>query len=104
MTRLWRGPNECTCANPVTYATRAFWPGCAKTLAAIEWTIEYVRERKAFGKPVAGFQNTRFKLAEAATEAQVARVFVDRCIELLMAGKLDTATASMAKYWVSDLE
>lgn len=76
----------------------------AKTLAAIEWTIEYVRERRAFGKPVAGFQNTRFKLAEAATEAQVARVFVDRCIELLMAGKLDTATASMAKYWVSDLE
>ncbi|HEY5636683.1 MAG TPA: acyl-CoA dehydrogenase family protein [Burkholderiales bacterium] len=76
----------------------------AKTLAAIEWTIEYVRERKAFGKPVAGFQNTRFKLAEAATEAQVARVFVDRCIELLLAGKLDTATASMAKYWVSDLE
>ena len=57
-----------------------------------------------FGKPVASFQNTRFKLAELATEVQIARVFVDRCLELLLAGKLDTATASMAKYWVSDLE
>jgi acyl-CoA dehydrogenase len=76
----------------------------AKAEAAIRWTIDYVRERKAFGKPVASFQTTRFKLAELATEAQVARVFVDRCMELLLAKKLDTATASMAKYWVTDLE
>ena len=76
----------------------------AKTEAAIEWTKDYVRERKAFGKPVAGFQNTRFKLAECTTETQVARVFVDKCIELLLAGTLDAATAAMAKYWVSDLE
>jgi len=76
----------------------------AKTEAAIRWTIDYVRERKAFGKAVASFQTTRFKLAELATEAQVARVFVDRCMELLLAKKLDTATASMAKYWVTDLE
>jgi len=76
----------------------------AKTEAAIEWTMDYVRERKAFGKPVASFQNTRFKLAEAATQVQVARVFVDKCIELLLEGKLDAATAAMAKYWVSDLE
>jgi len=76
----------------------------AKAEAAISWTMAYVRERKAFGKPVASFQTTRFKLAELATEAQVARVFVDRCIELLLDGKLDTATASMAKYWTSDLE
>jgi acyl-CoA dehydrogenase len=76
----------------------------AKAEAAIQWTIDYVRERKAFGKPIAGFQTTRFKLAELATEAQVARVFVDRCIELLLEKKLDTATASMAKYWTSDLE
>jgi alkylation response protein AidB-like acyl-CoA dehydrogenase len=76
----------------------------AKTEAAIEWTKDYVRERKAFGKAVAGFQNTRFKLAECTTEAQVARVFVDKCIELLLAGTLDAATAAMAKYWVSDLE
>ena len=76
----------------------------AKTEAAIGWTMDYVRERKAFGKPVASFQNTRFKLAEAATQVQVARVFVDKCIELLLEGKLDAATAAMAKYWVSDLE
>jgi len=76
----------------------------AKAEAAISWTVDYVRERKVFGKPLASFQNTRFKLAELATEAQVARVFVDRCIELLLEKKLDTATASMAKYWTSDLE
>ncbi len=72
--------------------------------AAIGWTIDYVRERKAFGKTVASFQNTRFKLAEASTEVQVARVFVDKCVDLLLAGKLDPATAAMAKYWVSDIE
>jgi acyl-CoA dehydrogenase len=76
----------------------------AKCEAALEWTRDYVNERKAFGKPIASFQNTRFKLAELATETQIARVFVDRCIELLMAKGLDTATASMAKYWVTDLE
>ncbi|MGE0874234.1 MAG: acyl-CoA dehydrogenase family protein [Burkholderiales bacterium] len=76
----------------------------AKAEAAIQWTIDYVRERKAFGKPVADFQTTRFKLAELATEAQVLRVFVDRCIELLLEGKLDAATASMAKLQASDAE
>jgi long-chain-acyl-CoA dehydrogenase len=76
----------------------------AKAEAAIQWTTDYVRERKAFGRTVATFQNTRFKLAELATEAQVARVFVDRCLELLLDKKLDTATASMAKYWCSDIE
>jgi alkylation response protein AidB-like acyl-CoA dehydrogenase len=76
----------------------------AKAEAAIQWTTDYVRERKAFGRTVASFQNTRFKLAELATEAQVARVFVDRCLELLLDKKLDTATASMAKYWCSDIE
>jgi acyl-CoA dehydrogenase len=76
----------------------------AKAEAALEWTRAYVTERKAFGRPVASFQNTRFKLAELATEVQIARVFVDRCMELLMNKTLDAATASMAKYWVSDLE
>jgi acyl-CoA dehydrogenase len=78
--------------------------GIESAQAAIDWTIEYTRERKAFGTTVASFQNTRFKLAEMQTEVQVARVFVDRCIELLMQRKLDTATASMAKYWCSDLQ
>jgi len=76
----------------------------AAAQAAIDWTVEYARERKAFGTTIASFQNTRFKLAEMQTEVQVARVFVDRCIELVMSDSLDTATASMAKYWCSDLQ
>ena len=76
----------------------------AASQAAIDWTVTYVKERKVFGQPVAAFQNTRFTLAELQTEVQVARVFVDKCAELLMANKLDTATASMAKYWCSDLQ
>ena len=76
----------------------------AKCEAALGWTIGYVNDRKAFGRPVASFQNTRFKLAEVATEVQVMRVFVDRCMELLLEKKLDTATASMAKYWATDME
>ena len=72
--------------------------------AAIDWTVDYVKERKVFGQPVASYQNTRFRLAELQTEVQVARVFVDKCCELLLADKLDTATASMAKYWCSDLQ
>jgi acyl-CoA dehydrogenase len=77
--------------------------GIAAAQAAIDWTMDYTKERKAFGTTVASFQTTRFKLAELQTEVQVARVFVDRCTELLLEGKLDTATASMAKYGCSDL-
>ena len=76
----------------------------AKTEAVIKWTIEYVNNRKAFGTPVSSFQNTRFKLAEAMTQFQIGRVFVDRCMEQLLKGELDTATASMAKMWTSDIE
>ena len=72
--------------------------------AAIDWTVEYVKDRKVFGQPVAAFQNTRYVLAELQTEVQVARVFVDKCCELLVQKKLDTATASMAKYWCTDLQ
>jgi len=72
--------------------------------AAIDWTVTYVKERKAFGQPVANFQNTRFKLAELQSEVQIAQVFLDKCTELLMQEKLDTATASMAKYWCTDLQ
>lgn len=77
-------------------------------LAAMEGayiaTLDYVRERKAFGKPVAEFQNTKFKLAEIATQIKVGRAFIDRCVEDLVAGKLDTATASMAKLWGSETQ
>ena len=76
----------------------------AAAQAAIDWTVDYVKERKVFGQPVASFQNTRFKLAELQTEVQVARVFVDKCCELIVQDKLDTATASMAKYWTTDLQ
>jgi acyl-CoA dehydrogenase len=70
----------------------------------IDETLKYVRERKAFGQPVWSYQNTRFKLAELASIARIARVFSDRCVVDLVAGKLDTETASMAKWWCSDMQ
>ena len=76
----------------------------ASAEAAIAQTVAYTRERKAFGQEIIKFQNTRFKLAELKTEVQIGRVFVDRCIELILENKLDPATASMAKYWASDLQ
>ncbi len=76
----------------------------ASAEAALQWTLDYTRERKAFGKSVADFQNTRFKLAEMATEIQVGRVFVDRCMEQHLQGKLDVPTAAMCKYWTTDLQ
>jgi len=76
----------------------------AASQAAIVWTLDFVKQRHVFGQPVAAFQNTRFKLAEMQTEVQIAQVFVDKCTELLMQDKLETATASMAKYWTTDLQ
>jgi alkylation response protein AidB-like acyl-CoA dehydrogenase len=72
--------------------------------AAIDQTVAYVRDRKVFGQPVAHYQHTRFTLAELQTETRIGRVFVDHCLGLLQAGELDTATASMAKYWCTDLQ
>ncbi|HEY5264442.1 MAG TPA: acyl-CoA dehydrogenase family protein [Steroidobacteraceae bacterium] len=71
---------------------------------ALAATIGYVKERKAFGKTIAEFQNTKFKLAEMATKTHIARVFVDDCIAKIVAGTLDTVTASMAKYWTTDTQ
>ena len=76
----------------------------AAAQAAIDWTVQYVKERKVFGQAVGHYQNTRYTLAELQTEVQVARVFVDKCCELVLQDQLDTATASMAKYWCSDLQ
>ena len=70
---------------------------------ALATTVEYVKQRKAFGKPVASFQNTRFKLAEMRSEIQIARVYVDKCIELVLEKKLTPEAACAGKYWVSDL-
>ena len=67
--------------------------------AALEHTLAYVRERKAFGKRLLDFQNTRFRLAERRTEVTLGQVFIDHCIQRLIAGALDAETASMAKWW-----
>jgi acyl-CoA dehydrogenase len=71
---------------------------------AIEATTRYVKERQAFGRPLAEFQNSRFKLAEIATIARVARVFVDDCVARVASGTLDSATAAMAKWWTTDMQ
>jgi acyl-CoA dehydrogenase len=71
---------------------------------ALALTIDYVKERKAFGKSIMDFQNTQFKLAEMKTEATVARIFVDNCVTQHLEGKLDQTTASMAKLHLSDLQ
>ncbi len=70
---------------------------------ALATTVDYVKQRKAFGKTVSSFQNTRFKLAEMRTEIQIGRVYVDRCIELVLKNQLTIEAAAAAKYWVSDL-
>jgi long-chain-acyl-CoA dehydrogenase len=71
---------------------------------ALRLTIDYVKERKAFGKAIVEYQNTQFELAECKTEATIGRVFHDHCVERHLKHELDTATASMAKYWLSDLQ
>jgi acyl-CoA dehydrogenase len=71
---------------------------------ALRLTIDYVKERKAFGKAIIEFQNTQFVLAECKTEATVAKVFHDHCVERHVRHELDTTTASMAKYWITDLQ
>ena len=72
--------------------------------AALEWTIEYTRSRKAFGKSIIDFQNSRFKLAEVKSEVQVGRVFLDRCLELVFNDELDATSAAMVKLWTSELQ
>lgn len=70
---------------------------------ALATTVDYVKQRKVFGKPVSAYQNTRFKLAEMRSEIQIARVLVDRCMEQVLKGELSVEAACAAKYWVSDL-
>ena len=77
-------------------------------LAAIEtvldYTIEYCKERKAFGQPIGNFQNSRFKLAEMKTEAEIGRIYIDDCIKKLNEKKLTPEQGAMAKWWASDLQ
>ncbi len=71
---------------------------------ALALTIDYVKERKAFGQKIIDFQNTQFKLAELKTEATIGKVFHDDCVARHLKSGLDPATASMAKYWLSELQ
>lgn len=72
--------------------------------AAFDWTLAYCKERKAFGQPIGSFQNSRFRLAEMATEIEVAQVFVDRCITDHSAGRLSASDAAKAKWWTTELQ
>jgi acyl-CoA dehydrogenase len=71
---------------------------------ALGLTIDYVKEREAFSKKIMEFQNTQFVLAECKSEATIGRVFHDHCVERYLNGSLDTVTASMAKYWLTDIQ
>lgn len=72
--------------------------------AGLAWTLAYTRDRQAFKRPISEFQTVAHALAEIRTELEMGRVFVDRCLELLLEGKLDAATASMAKYWTTEMQ
>ena len=78
--------------------------GVAAAEAAFRWTLDYVKQRTAFGSPVASFQNTQFELAEMRTEIDVTQVFVDRCVEALNAGELSVEEAAEAKWWCTELQ
>lgn len=78
--------------------------GIAMAEGAFKLTLDYVKDRKAFGKAIADFQNTQFKLAEIHTKVEMGRAYVDRCLELHCNKKLDAATASAAKYIITDLQ
>ncbi len=71
---------------------------------AVEMTVEYAKERKAFGATVMDFQNTQFKLAECKTQAVIGRSFVDQLMVKLLEGALDPTTAAMAKWWTTDAQ
>ena len=71
---------------------------------AVTWTLDYVKEREAFGQPIGSFQNSRFTLAELHTEVSVAEVYLDRCVEALNAGELTAEEAAAAKWWTTELQ
>ncbi len=78
--------------------------GVAAARAALGWTVAYVKERTAFGKPIATFQNTRFVLAEVTTQIDVAQAYVDQSVLRLNAGTLSATEAAQAKYWCTELQ
>jgi alkylation response protein AidB-like acyl-CoA dehydrogenase len=72
--------------------------------AALGWTLEYVREREAFGQAIGSFQSVRFTLAELTGEVEVARVYIDRCATALNDGELTPEQAATAKWWCTELQ
>jgi alkylation response protein AidB-like acyl-CoA dehydrogenase len=78
--------------------------GVATARAALTWTLDYVKERHAFGQPIGSFQNTKFVLAEVKTEVEVAQAFLDQAVEALNAGTLTPDEAAMAKWWCTELQ
>jgi alkylation response protein AidB-like acyl-CoA dehydrogenase len=76
----------------------------ASAEAALAWTLDYVRERRAFGQPIGSFQSSRFTLAEVRTEVDVARAYIDRCVQALNANELSAEDAAMAKWWCTDMQ
>ena len=78
--------------------------GVAGAAAALEWTLDYVRTRTAFGQPIGAFQNTRFRLAEIATEVDLAQAYVDACVRALGSGELTAVDAAKAKWWCTELQ
>ncbi|MBW3668682.1 MAG: acyl-CoA dehydrogenase family protein [Actinobacteria bacterium] len=78
--------------------------GIAAARAALDWTLDYCRERTAFGQPIGSFQNSRFVLAESETEVRIGQEFVDRCVLALNDGELSAEEAAMAKWWSTELQ
>ena len=78
--------------------------GVAAARAALDITLVYVKERTAFGQPIGSFQNSRFRLAEMATEIEIAQSFIDRCVVGLNEGALTAEEAAMAKWWCTELQ
>jgi alkylation response protein AidB-like acyl-CoA dehydrogenase len=78
--------------------------GVAAADQALRWTLDYCKEREAFGQPIGSFQNSRFTLAEMATEVEIAWTFIDRCVEAHNRGELTAEEAAMAKWWCTELQ
>ena len=78
--------------------------GLAAARAALDWTLAYVAQRNAFGQPIGSFQNSRFVLAESATEIDIVEHYIDDCVRALNAGELTAVDAAKAKWWCTELQ
>jgi alkylation response protein AidB-like acyl-CoA dehydrogenase len=96
--------DNCTCSRSSARRLSIAVNGVAAARAAFEWTLAYCKERQAFGQPIGSFQNSRFRLAELATELTVGEAFIDRCVLALNAGALLAEEAAMAKMWCTELQ